>query len=101
METKQQSTQSDVVNPDAAALSAELKSERVQEELVAEPDPVWMWLKSERVQEPTELSAVRVERQAHVCELAFSHQQPMTIELIEPQIVIHVYESTCGKRTAA
>jgi hypothetical protein len=95
METKQQSTQ-------CSAGSAELKSERVQDELVAEPESVWMWLKSERVQEPAEPSAVRVTgKGAHVCELVFSHQQPMTIELAEAQVVIHVYESTRGGRAAA
>lgn len=93
METKQQSTQSDVVTPqEIADPSAALKSERVQEELVAEPEPVWMWLKSERVQEPVDLSVARTGRAGvHVCEMAFSHQQSMTIELVEPQIHIHLY----------
>ena len=84
-------TQSEVVTPqDAAPLSAE------------PGDPVWMYLKSERVQEPTELTAVQAEgKGSHVCELAFSHPQPMTIELAEPQIFIHVYGTTCGSRAKA
>ena len=79
-------TQSEVVIPQDAELS----------------DPVWMYLKSERVQEPTELTSVQAEgKGSHVCELAFSHPQPMTIELAEPQIFIHVYGTTCGSRAKA
>lgn len=75
--------------------------ERVQEEVAVE-EPVWMYLKSERVQEPTQLSGAQAEgKGSHVCELAFSHPQPMTIELTEPQIFIHVYESTRGSRAKA
>jgi hypothetical protein len=75
--------------------------EHMQEEVAVE-EPVWMYLKSERVQEPAQLSGAQAEGNAsRVYELAFSHQQPMTIELAEPQIFIHVYESTRGSRAKA
>ena len=77
-----------------------LKAERVQEPLAAEAvgqpvsvGPGWeVRLKAERVQNPTALlaedAAAEASEVAVTLELALNHPQPMTIELIQPRIVI-------------
>ena len=69
----------------------ELKSERVQEEMVvvAEPEPYLVSLKSERVQEP-ELFGDG-ERAISVIELAMSRMIAVTIELQALQAVVTLH----------
>lgn len=84
----------------------ELKSERVQEELVAPAEapaeelievPFRAWLKSERVQEPTLAAAAEGEGQVFSAfELMIHQQEPMKIELLAHQIVITLNGSNAG-----
>ena len=74
----------------------ELKSERVQEELLVE-EPYWILLKSERVQE--EVAAPGAEggkASSSVFELAVSRVQPVTIELLEMQVVLTLFGTAAG-----
>ena len=67
------------------SLREELKSERVQDPVTAGP-VLRIQLKSERVQEP--LFSSGEAGAAFAYELAVNQPQPVTIELIEPQIAI-------------
>lgn len=69
------------------SLREELKSERVQDPVTAGP-VLRIQLKSERVQEPLSSSGGTEAGAAFAYELAVNQPQPVTIELIEPQIAI-------------
>jgi hypothetical protein len=73
----------------------ELKSERVQEEMMAE-EPFRVFLKSERVQEPA-LANAGGEETSSFLELTLNQQQPVTIALDALQIVITLHGTTAGQ----
>jgi hypothetical protein len=90
METKQ------VVSQDPVQ---ELKSERVQEELVAAvEEPFWISLKSERVQEPALAAAGMEATVASLYELSFNQMSVVTVRLAEPQAVITLHAT--GRKAA-
>jgi len=66
----------------------ELKSERVEVALMAEP--LHIQLKSERVEEAEPGSGEVEVKTASVWDLTFSPSQPVAIELVEPKIVIYL-----------
>ena len=80
----------------------ELKSERVQEELVAPAEglievPFRAWLKSERVQEPTLAAAAEGEGQVFSAfELMIHQKEAVKIELLAHQIVITLHGENTG-----
>jgi hypothetical protein len=85
----------------------ELKSERVQEEMVPlqieAEEPFRISLKAERVQEPESLRVpVSIQTGGTVSlayEMSFNQMREVAIELNEPQIVIHLFAT--GGREAA
>jgi hypothetical protein len=90
METKQ------VVSQDPVQ---ELKSERVQEELMAEvEEPFWVSLKSERVQEPALAAAGTEAVVTSVYELAFNRMSVVKVQLAEPRAVITLHAT--GRKAA-
>ena len=86
----------------------ELKAERVQEELAAEPlqigpveEPYQVSLKAERVQEPA-FAAIGAQGPASsVFELTINQKQPVTIELLALQVVITLHGPGAGASSAA
>ena len=74
----------------------ELKAERVQEEIVAAlEEPFTISLKAERVQQPvtvrTPASEPAGETVSLAYEMSFNQTRGLTVELNEPQIVIHLF----------
>ncbi len=66
----------------------ELKSERVEESLTIEP--LHIQLKSGRVEEAEPGSGEVEVKTLFVWDLTFNQPQPVTIELVEPKIVIYL-----------
>lgn len=79
----------------------ELKAERVQEEMVAVAlieEPFTIFLKAERVQQPltvqAPISAPAGETVSLAYEMSFNQVKGVTVELQEPQIVLHLFTTT-------
>ena len=74
-----------------------LKSERVQEELMAaEVPPVRAWLKAERVQEPESAAAGGEGKVSSAFELMIHQQEPVKIDLAAHEIVITLHGTNAG-----
>ncbi len=67
----------------------ELKAERVQGELTEEPFRIW--LKAERVQEPSSLLSSLGGPVSLAYEMSFNQMRAVTVHLEEPQIVINLF----------
>jgi hypothetical protein len=74
----------------------ELKSERVQEEMVAEAPMYRAWLKAERVQEPAAAAAERG-KVSSAFELMIHQQEPVKVELLAQEIVITFHGTNAGQ----
>ena len=68
-----------------------LKSERVEESLTIEP--LHIQLKSSQVTEAQPGSAEAEVKSTTVWDLTFNQPQPVTIELVEPKVVIYLNNS--------
>ncbi len=77
----------------------ELKSERVQEEMVAE-ESFRIWLKAERVQEPAFAALGAGVPMSSAFELTINQRRPVTIELPALQTVITLHGTAAGDGTA-
>ena len=69
-------------------IEKELKSERVEGALTLEP--LHVQLKSGRVEEAQPGSGEAEVKTTFVWDLTFNHPQPVTIELVEPKVVIYL-----------
>ena len=67
----------------------ELKSERVESALTIEP--LRIQLKSEQVKEALPDSGEVEVKTTTIWEVAFNQPQPVTIELVEPQVILYLY----------
>lgn len=79
----------------------ELKSERVQEELLAEEVPLVIWLKSERVQEPGIAPFVAEASSSSIFEMSVNLHQRVTIDLHALQVSITLEGPMIGSAQAA
>ena len=77
----------------------ELKSERVEESLILEP--LHIQLKSGRVEEAEPGSGEAEVKTTLVWDLTFNQPQPVTIELVEPKVVIYLNGPTTEGAPAA
>lgn len=76
-----------------------LKSERVEGALTLEP--LHIQLKSGRMEEPQPGSSEAVVKTTTVWDLTFHQPQPVTIELVEPKVVIYLNGPTTEGAPAA
>lgn len=76
-----------------------LKSERVEESLTLEP--LHIQLRSGRVEEAEPGSGEAEVKTTAVWDLTFNQPQPVTIELLEPKVVIHLNGPTTAGAAAA
>lgn len=77
-------------------MTQELKSERVQEEMVAEAPLYRAWLKAERVQEPALAAAGGEGKVSSAFELMIHQQEPVKVELLAHEIVITLHGTNAG-----